>query len=301
MWIITSNYMASSVQLHHIILFSFIMIKAIWKDTLSKVAIVLFVILTSWWAFLFFSGSTETLGFKNLLFGALYGTSMSLFGVWVGLRSAREWGGWRSIMGRAMLVLSLGLLGQFIGQVAFSYYNIFLSVGTPYPSIADIGYFGNIPLYTFGIILLARASGAHERLKSASSIVQVILLPLVLIACSYYLFLNHYNFAESTILTTILDFGYPLGLGLNVSLIILTYNFSRKMLGGIMRGHILLLVTAFVAQYLADFNFLYQNLTGTWYNGGYGDYLYLVAYFFMTLGLIQLRAVMRELRKGASN
>lgn len=270
--------------------------KFILKDKLSQIAILLFLFMTGWWLYLLLNGSTDTLGSNNLLFGALYGTTMSIFGVIVGLTSAKHWGGWHSIMGKAVTVLSLGLLGQFIGQVAFSYYNIVLGVEIPYPSLADIGYFGNIPLYTYGIILLAQASGVKLKLSTVSSRIQALLVPGVMIGLSYYMFLREYDFSSFDLLTTVLDFGYPLGLGLNVGLIILTLSLSRKMLGGIMRSRIWLLVCAFMFQYIADFNFLYQTLTGTWYNGGHGDYLYLVAYLFMALGIFQLRSVALQLR-----
>ncbi len=271
---------------------------SVWKDRLSQIAIGMFVFMTAWWLILFFSGSTETLGSHNLAFGALYGTTMSLFGAIVGFASAKYWGGWKSIMGRAMIVLSIGLFGQFIGQAAFSYYNIVLGVEIPYPSLADIGYFGNIPFYAWGIILLSQASGVHTKLKKAPSLLFSLAVPVILVGLSYWYFLREYNFADFDALTTFLDFGYPLGLGLNVALIIVAYHLSRKMLGGLMRKRIMLLVAAFVVQYFADFNFLYQTITGTWYNGGYGDYLYLVAYLFMTLGIFQLRAVALQLRSG---
>ena len=69
------------------------------------------------------------------------------------------------------------------------------------------------------------------------------------------------------------------------------------MLGGIMKNRILFILFAFFAQYLADYNFLFQNSRGTWYNGGYGDYLYLAAYFLMTFGIIQLKTIHAELSK----
>jgi hypothetical protein len=270
------------------------MISSIKKDRFSQIAIVWFVLLTAWWLTLYLSGSQE--GSRNLFFGAVYGTTMSLFGVIVGLSSAKLWGGWKSIMGKAIIVLSLGLFAQFFGQVVFSFYNIVLGVDIPYPSLADVGYFGNIPFYLFGIFLLGKASGVKIGLKSYGSQIQSIVIPLGMILLSYILFLREYSFADTGALTIFLDFAYPIGQALYVSVAILVFSLSRKVLGGIMRSKILLLLVAFVVQYVADFNFLYQNLTGTWYNGGYGDYLYLVAYLFMALGLFQLRAVALTLK-----
>ena len=86
-----------------------------------------------------------------------------------------------------------------------------------------------------------------------------------------------------------LDFGYPLGQALYVSLALLTYLLSTKTLGGIMKNKVLLILFALAVQYAADYNFLSQAYAETWRNGGYGDAIYLLAYFLMALGLIQLK------------
>jgi len=271
------------------------MLKEIVSDKYSKLALGWFAIMTLWWIFLLLTGSTE--GANNLAFGVTYGTVLTLAVGIIGIRAATYWGNWGSVMGKAIIVLSLGLLAQFFGQLVFSFYNIVLGVDIPYPSVADIGYFGNIPLYLYGIILLGRASGVKVGLRSFSSQLFAVLVPLAMIAVTYALFLQEYDFASTDVLTIILDFGYPIGQGLYVAFAILVFSLSRKVLGGIMRGRIILLLVAYIAQYIADFNFLYQNLNGTWYNGGYGDYLYLVAYVCMALGLFQVRSVALKLRE----
>jgi hypothetical protein len=271
------------------------MLKQITKDTYSKIVIAWFLLMTGWFVILLLLGSKD--GANNLAFGAIYGTVLTLFVGVVGLRAAKYWGNWNSVMGKAIILLSLGLLAQFFGQAVFSFYNIVLGVDMPYPSIADIGYFGNIPLYLYGIILLGRASGVKIGLRSFSSQLLAVLVPLAMICVTYALFLQEYDFASTDLLTIILDFGYPIGQGLYVAFAILVYSLSRKVLGGVMKGRIILLLVAYIAQYIADFNFLYQNLNGTWYNGGYGDYLYLIAYVFMGIGLFQVRSVALKLRE----
>ena len=272
------------------------MIEVIKVAKAEKVATIAFVLLTIWWIALVLSESIT--GLPNYLFGAVYGPFMSLYGGILGISASRQWGGMKSIMGRAIIMLSLGLLAGSLGQIVFSFYNIFLHIEIPYPSLADVGFFGNIPLYIYGIVLLAKASGVKMSLRSFTSQVQAILIPLFMLSFSYVFFLKNYEFDWSQPIKVFLDFGYPLGQALYVSLAILTFSLSRKVLGGIMRNKILFIIVAFVAQYLADYNFLFQNSRGTWYNGGYGDYLYLIAYFLMTLGLLQLKTVFNKLREG---
>jgi hypothetical protein len=60
------------------------------------------------------------------------------------------------------------------------------------------------------------------------------------------------------------------------------------MLGGAMRTPMLLFIVALVAQYVAEFTFLYQSLNGLFVGGGLADYLYLTSYFLMAVSLIQL-------------
>lgn len=249
------------------------------------VAFFLYFLISLWWIVLYMSGLREN--FHNYLFGAVYGLMALVGGIW-GLKISREWGGRRSIMGKAIIFLSLGLLAQEFGQIVFSTYNILLNVEVPYPSIADFGFFMNIPLYLYGGILLIKASGGRLSIGSLKSQLQAIGVPIIMLGISYAFFLQNYEFDFSDKLKTFLDFAYPLGQAMYVSVAILAYSLSRKMLGGIMKPKILLLIIAFIYQYIADFNFLYQSSLGTWYNGGYGDYLYLLAYFLMALGILGL-------------
>lgn len=269
------------------------MLDTIKKELSAKVAIAILVFFTIWWIILNLSGLTEQ--FQNYLFGATYGL-MAILGGSLGIGIARHWGGLKSIMGKAIFAFSFGLLLAEFGQLVWSYYNIFLSVAVPYPSIADIGFFANIPLYAIGIMLLAKASGVQFRLKNLSSRLQIVLIPSIILVISYFFFLQNYEFDWSNPLIVFLDFGYPLGQAFYVSLALLAYSLSKNILGGIMRNKILFLLFACVAQYIADYNFLFQNSRGTWINGGYGDYLYLLAYFIMTLALLQLNTVFSKLK-----
>ena len=55
-----------------------------------------------------------------------------------------------------------------------------------------------------------------------------------------------------------------------------------------MKNKILFVLFALVIQFLCDYTFLYQSSKGIWQVGGVNDYMYLVAYFVMTLALINL-------------
>lgn len=256
------------------------------KDGYAQVATAGFVILSVWWIVLCLSGIQSSSA--HLVFGAVYGTTMSAFGAILGLQISRTWGGMRSYMGKAILFLSLGLLAQFFGQFVFSYYNIVLGVEIPYPSLADIGYFGNIPLYIYGVMMVAKSSGVVVSMRKFGAQIQAVVIPVVMIAITYVSFLQKYEFAGTPLLTIFLDFGYPVGQALYVSIALLIWSLTYKILGGVMRSSIVMILIALLAQFVADYNFLLQNIHETWVNGGYGDYLYLVAYYLMTLALIHM-------------
>lgn len=250
----------------------------------AQVALFYFSLITFWWIYLYWRFGLQS-NFLHLEFAASYGL-ICFLGAFRGFFHARTWGGLGSVLGRSLIFLCLGLLFQEFGQLVFSYYNIFLKVDVPYPSLADVGFFGSIPFYAIGIILLAKASGVAFSLGKLLSRLQLVALPTAMLFLAYAFFLRGYQFDASQPLKIFLDFGYPFGQAIYISLTIETYSLSRKFLGGLMRPKILLLLLAFVGQFAADYNFLFQSSRGTWLNGGYGDYLYFVAYFLMTLGLI---------------
>ena len=222
---------------------------------------------------------------------------MAYWGGFNGLLIAKKWGGVRSLVGRSILAFSLGLLCQGLGQSVYTFYLFHLHIEAPYPSLGDFGYFGTIPFYIYGVILLARISGVKISLKSYGKKIQALLIPLAMILISYFLFLRHYTFNFSVPVKTFLDFGYPLGQSIYVSLAILVFVFSKKILGGIMRLPILLLLIALVFQYLSDYIFLYQFNNEQWYVGGINDFMYLLSYFLMTTSLIYIGHVFSKIQE----
>lgn len=260
------------------------------RDNLAKGFLVLFLILTVWRLVLLVIEPNSEEVTKSVLFWAASYQIIAFIGGILGLSIAKSWGGVRSVIGRSAMAFSVGLLFQTFGQSVFSFYNLVLEVEIPYPSIADIGYFGSIIFYIYGVVQLAKASGTRISLHSYYNQAFAILFPVLILLASYFIFLRSYEFEWEFPLKISLDFGYPLGQAFYVSLALLTYLLSKKVLGGIMRYGILVILVALVIQYLADFNFLFQANNGTWINGGYGDYIYLLAYFVMVMGLLQLRS-----------
>lgn len=263
------------------------------KSWLAKITILFFVVISGWWLTIYWRGLTE--GNENNLFTLLY-FWISLVGSLWGFYIAKQWGGLKSILGKTLFFLALGLLAQFIGQVTYSYYIYVLGVDVPYPSIGDIGYFGSVVSYIIAVIYLLKVVGAKTSFRSYKGMSLAVILPLLLLLASYAVFLRQYEFDWNSPLRVLLDFGYPLGQAFYVSLAILSYLFSRKFLGGLMRGPILFLIVALVIQYFSDYMFLYQFNQDQWYVGGGNDYLYFLSYVVMTIALGNMGLILKQIR-----
>ncbi|KKQ98408.1 MAG: Membrane protein [Candidatus Woesebacteria bacterium GW2011_GWB1_39_12] len=261
------------------------------KELTAKVTLLLFILFSFWWIWLHLTDATLI---QKQAFSAFYGL-IALFGSICGFSIARKWGGFKSLMGKSIIMFSMGLLAQEFGQIVYSALNFFLQIVVPYPSLGDIGYFGSIPLYILGAYYLARVSGVNISLRTLRSKILVLIVPLLLLTISYFLFLQGYELEETPIITIFLDFGYPFGQAIYVSIALLAFLLSKKILGGIMKNKILFILFALLVQYFSDFSFLYISRYGEMGPGEIVDYMYLVSYFLMSLGLIQLKTVSNEL------
>lgn len=265
-------------------------IRSSWK---AKLTTLVFLLLTVFWLYLqTIPDDVEV----HTFFGAIYGM-VALLGAIFGFTISIKWGFFSSILGRAIAMFSLGLLAQEFGQLTLSYFHYVYNQEGLYPSLGDVGFFGSVIFYIYGVILLAQAAGVKIRLKSYVSKIQALIIPLVMLGIGYYLFLQEYTLDWSDPIKTFLDFGYPFGQAIYVSLAILTYLLSRRVLGGVMKSKILFVLFALVIQFLCDYTFLYQSSRGIWHVGEINDYMYLIAYFMMTLAIIQFETVYKELNK----
>jgi len=85
---------------------------------LILIALVVFIFFAAWWVFLqLFVDKGNVIYY---IFSASYGV-MALYGGICGIHTSLKWGGIKTLLGRAILVFSLGLFMQEFGQVAYSY------------------------------------------------------------------------------------------------------------------------------------------------------------------------------------
>lgn len=264
------------------------MFTAIFKSKFAYWIIFLYVIVLVWWFRIQAEGAVNTE--QAYIFNWFYGL-IALSGAIYGIRIAiTKWGGWRSVIGRGLILLPLGLLGQWFGLQVWSYYNVISKIEVPYPSLADIGYFALIPAYGFGAWMFAQASGAKFSLKTSGGKIWALFIPLIALVLSYGLFLKDIGFDFSDPIKTFFDIGYPLGEIIPVSIALFTLTLSRNLLGGSMKSRIFYLIGAFFFQFLTEYAFLYTAGAETYMNGGWNDLMYATSYTIMSLGLISFRS-----------
>ncbi len=262
-------------------------------NILVQFSVLLYVVLAIWWLTIFQRGLTS--GLENNIYTLAY-PLLSLLGGVIGVISAQKWGGFRSQFGLGIYLFSFGLLAQFLGQLLYAYYIYIQGIQVPYPSLGDIGYFGSVILYAVAVLVFGRVIGAQVNFKSIGGKLQAFIIPACILVASYLYFLEGYSFDWSNWIKIVLDFGYPLGEALYVSLAIVLLLLSRNVLGGMMRNPMRLLIAALVVQYFCDFMFLYQANNGTWYVGGVNDFLYSTSYLLMTLVLTYILATYRRVQ-----
>jgi hypothetical protein len=89
----------------------------------------------------------------------------------------------------------------------------------------------------------------------------------------------------------------PVGHVFYLSFALIALTRIKGLYGGLFRKPIMLIIAAFLMQYVADQNFLYQSNNESWVSGQYGDILYLLAYVLMAWGVIQLCSVHVSIKK----
>ena len=252
------------------------------------------IFLSLWWAYLHLSGLvfTDQAYWFNISYGII-----GLIGGINGLFISKKWGGLNSLVGKAIIFLSFGLIMEWLAVTIWSIYNIWYKVEIPYPSLADIFYFMIIPLYSIAMIYLAKASGAIVSLKELKNKLNAVLVPCFMLLFAYYLFLRQ-GIDFSRPIKLIFDLGYPLGYAITLSIGIVTFFATKNYLGGQMKKIVIFLLIAYFIQFIADYGFLYTAKEGTYYNANWVDLLYTVALASMSLAILQFGEVVDKIGAG---
>lgn len=224
----------------------------------------------------------------NLVYSFSNGFLATAAGV-MGLLISRHWGGSKSAVGKAVLLISLGTTSWGFGTLTWSFYNFVLNIPVPYPSWADLGYALAVPLWTIGVFYLSKATGAKFSLRHLHGRLMLFFLPLLAAIASYYflyVIARKSSFeVEGGILKIFLDFYYPLGDWIILTVAFLVFGLSLQYLGGRFRWPVMITLLGFVFMFISDFMFSYTTTVESYYNGHLVDLLFTVAIFVISLGI----------------
>lgn len=252
------------------------------KTKITYVLVALYLGQLVWWLLMQYAYHPSN--FQRFLFNLMYG-NIAVVSFCTAFIVARRWGSWRSLLGKMLIFLGLGLFMEWVGILIWFYYNL-TGANVPYPSFADIGYFGLVPMYITAAICLARTAGLHFALRARQAQLLVLLLPLAALATAFFIFLRKVGYSGSNPLKMFFDIGYPVGEIIPITIALLVLVLSTRMLtGGLMKTRVLWLVFAFFMQFVAEYVFLYQAGAGTYMNANIADMLYATSYLVMGLGI----------------
>ena len=254
----------------------------------QKICTAFFVLITIFWSWIHLSGLTS--GFYNYLYSFLFGL-VPFFGGILAMNTSRVWGGFMSSMGKAVFFIGLGIFLWGLGENIWSYYNFFLGVAAPYPSLADLGFAPSIFFYGLGIAYLAKVTGAKFGLQNPLAKWLVILAMIGVTILSYYILVVVARGgvivpAGEPLLKAILDIAYPLGDFIGLSLAVIISGLSFSYLGGRYKFDILALLFGLAVMFVGDSVFSYSTIVNTYYNANFGDLILALGMFLLTFGAI---------------
>jgi hypothetical protein len=255
----------------------------------QKTVAAYFGLMVIFWAYLFVSHHNS--GNLNYWYSFLFGL-IPLVGGLAGMVKSGIWGGLRSSLGKAVFFVSFGLLLWGFGESIWSYYNFFKHVPAPYPSLADIGFAPSIFFWILGTAFLSVATGALFALKKSHiTKVVVVLVPVILLAPSYYLEVHVARGGVlipqgETALKTVLDIAYPFGDFLALTFAAIVYGLSYKYFGGLYRRAVIFILAGLAVMYCGDSIFSYATTKNTYYNADWGDMILTIGLFLLTFGIL---------------
>lgn len=256
-------------------------------------SIVLTLIYTVWWVWLalFVPQENDLRNNFSLTYGVLAG-----YGGIIGFVIAKKWGGFKSYVGKSLIFFAFGLFCQFLGQNSYSIQFLIDHVENAYPSYGEIFFLASIPSYIIAVWFIAKAAGSGTSLKSIKSKLLAFIIPLLMVAISYYMFIKGTSMEGQSTIAVILNFVYPIGEAIFVSVAIVAYLLSKRVLGGVMKRRVVFILFSLAFQYAADSLFLYKCIQGTWYHADFSEFMFAISYALMTFAFLDFASVFGQLK-----
>ena len=256
----------------------------------QKISLLFFLTLLLFWSALFFNHVKE--GVYNYLYSFLFGLTPLVGGAFI-ITRLKIWGGVKTDIGKAVCFIGLGIFLWGCGEMVWSYYNFFLKVPAPYPSLADIFFAPSIFLYGLGAFYLSKITGIRFGLRGKIEQITIFASLLVVFIVSYFVLVvvargGVITSPDDNLLKVVLDIIYPLAdfFDLAILAIVTSLSFKYILKGGKYTFDIMAILLGLGIMFIADSVFSYTTTVGTYYNANWGDLLLTFGTFFLTFGVL---------------
>jgi hypothetical protein len=226
---------------------------------------------------------------------------IALLGGLFGLKKAQYWGGFKSLLGKTLGFLSLGLLLTTLDSFTLSFYYYVLSQEPSYPSLTEVFYFSGILSYIVGVFYLSKTIRSWSLFNNNGFFkrIMLVIIPLAMVGLTTSVYISRYGQIDGAPVSAIItDFAYAFSQAIYAFIAIAVLINSSKLFGGKLQKAVIVLLLALVVQYAADYNYSYQILSETWHTAGYGELLYLSAYTLIGLSILMFEINTPKLDNG---
>lgn len=238
-----------------------------------------FVVLIVWDMALQISGTT------NSVWNYLYNAGYSIFflgAAWLGIRYAR-WFGYESAIGKALLFIGLGIGSWGVGLWVWLFYNFWLEVEVPFPSLADVFFSLFYPLVLIGgWYFITIFQNLLRKGIASSAITYSAICVTVVFAIVFGVFIQPVLSQPIPMLEKVFTIAYPLGDMLLILLIFMAFWASG---GNIHRGLLFFIIGLFSLA-AADSVYVYRTAHLTYWNGDISDLLFTIGSFIFSMAII---------------
>lgn len=249
------------------------------KSPIAKLIVTLLLIEYIWFIRVNFFNLQDT--FEAYILNWFYGFN-ALCGIVYAFSNAKK--SRRSDDTEVISLIGTGLFGQWLGLQIWTYYNL-TGVVVPYPSLADMCYFGGVLIYASLAWKLFRRHTFRKTEEKVKARALYFIVPLLFLIVSYSYFLRTFGFSMLRQVTITLNLLYPLANAIPVILIAYVFAFSKNKITRLTASKYIALAFAFSFQFLADYIFVYTIQSKEFVNGGLADFLYATSYAVMCLSL----------------
>ena len=167
--------------------------------------------------------------------------------------------------GLVWVLLGLGMLSWAVGQLIWDYYEAVLHRDVPFPSLADAGYLGEVPLVVAALVLLP--SGTRSVAGRTRTVFDGLIVAAALLLMSWMLVLGTvFRSGSGSVLAQTLSLAYPISDVVTVTIVMYAILRARQT-GRKIPVPLLLVGLGLVSLSVADSGFTYQTAAGTYYSG----------------------------------